>query len=88
VVEWNAAAYFAHRPALSLAPLNGTNALLSFHAQPGWQYRVQTSTNLTAWETLTTMDGVPGLLQFTHTNGVSNGARYWRVETREGGFAP
>lgn len=86
VVEWNAAAYFAHHPTLQVSFVNSTNALLSFNAQLGWQYHVQSSTNLTAWQTLTTLNGISGLLQYTHTNSVGASERYWRIETREGGF--
>jgi hypothetical protein len=88
VVEWNAAAYFAHRPTLHLSFLNATNTSLVFNAQPGWGYRVQTSTNLTAWTTLATLAGISGHLDYTHTNSVGASQRYWRIETREGGFGP
>lgn len=88
VVEWNAAAYFAHRPALALSFVNNTNVALAFNSQLGWGYRVQTGTNLTAWETLTTVPGVSGQLQYTHTNSVGASQRYWRLQSQEGGFAP
>jgi hypothetical protein len=86
VLEWNAAAWFAHRPALRLAIESGTNAVLTFNAQPGWGYRVQTSTDLTVWETLTTFPGTMGERQYTHTNSVVSEPRYWRLEIREGGY--
>ncbi len=88
VVEWNAATYFAHRPVLNLSFAQGTNAVLHFNAQTGWGYRVQASTNLGAWDTLATLPGVMGQLSYTHTNAVGAEARYWRVESREGGFKP
>ena len=88
VLEWNAAAYFAHRPTLQLSFVNTTNASLNFNAQLGWGYRVQTSTNLANWSTLATLAGVSGHLQYTHTNGIGPSQRYWRIETREGGFGP
>lgn len=88
VVEWNAAAYFAHRPTLSLSIANPTNAALTFNAQPGWSYRVQTSTNLTSWQTLTTLPGIMGQMQYVPTNTVASDHRYWRLEIKEGGFAP
>jgi hypothetical protein len=88
IVEWNAAAYFAHRPALSLSFANSTNAALTFNSQLGWGYRVQTSTNLTTWETLVTLPGVSGQLQYTHTNSIGTTQRYWRLQSQEGGFAP
>jgi len=88
VVEWNAAAYFAHRPALALSFANRTNAVLTFNTQLGWGYRVQTSTNLTNWEPLASRPGAAGQLQYTHTNGLGNHHRYWRLQSQEGGFAP
>jgi hypothetical protein len=88
VVEWNAAAYFAHRPALALSFANNTNAVLAFNTQLGWGYRVQTSTNLTNWETLATLPGAAGQMQYTHTNGLGNHQRYWRLQSQEGSFAP
>jgi hypothetical protein len=88
VVEWNAAAYFAHRPTLALSIVNQTNAALTFNAQLGWGYRMQSSTNLTDWATLTTLAGVSGQLQYTHTNGFDGSRRYWRLQSQEGGFAP
>ena len=88
VVEWNAAAYFAHRPTLALSLVNTTNASLTFNSQSGWGYRVQTSTNLTTWETLATLAGASGQLQYTHTNSVGVIQRYWRLQSQEGGFAP
>lgn len=87
VVEWNAAAYFAHRPALALSFANTTNAALTFNSQPGWGYRLQTSTNLTTWETLSALPGVSGQLQYTHTNSIGASQRYWRLQSQEGGFA-
>lgn len=86
VIEWNAAAYFAHRPALTLAFVNQTNAALTFNSQPGWGYRVQTSTNLATWETVTTLAGGSGQLQYMHTNGIGASQRYWRLQSQEGGF--
>lgn len=86
VLEWDAAAYFAHRPALQLSLAPGSNAVVTFKAQPGWEYRVQTSTNLVTWDTLITLPGAMGMLSHTHTNAIGANARYWRVESREGGF--
>jgi hypothetical protein len=86
VLEWNAGAYFAHRPTLHVSLVNQTNASLTFNAQPGWGYRVQTSTNLSAWATLATLPSVSGTLQYTHTNGVGGIQRFWRLQSQEGGF--
>jgi BNR repeat-containing family member len=86
VLEWNAAAYFAHRPPLHLSISNRTNAVLSFDSQMGWDYRVQTATNLSNWITLTTLSGTGNTLQNTQTNVVNGVGRYWRLEIKEGGF--
>ena len=88
VLEWDVAAYFAHRPTLRLSLSNNTNALLSFNTQLGWDYRVQTSTNLSDWNTLATLSGITGTRQYTHTNSIGGTQRYWRVQSQEGGFAP
>lgn len=88
VIEWNAAAYFAHHPTLQFSLVNKTNASLTFNSQIGWDYRVQTRTNLTAWFTLTTLNGIGGQLQYTHTNSVGATQRYWRLQSQEGGFGP
>ena len=57
VLEWDAAAYFAHRPRLHLAGQYPTHVVLAWNSQPGWTYRLQTSTNLTTWHDLTTRRG-------------------------------
>lgn len=88
VVEWNAAKYFAHRPTLALTLQNNTNAMLMFNAQLGWGYRVQTSTNLVDWLTLTTIPGISGSMEYTHTNSAGSSQRYWRLQSQEGGFSP
>jgi hypothetical protein len=88
VFEWNAAAYFAHRPVLQLTINNATNAVLTFNSQLSWGYRVQTSTNLTTWDTLTTLAGIAGQMHYIHTNSVGVSERFWRLQSQEGGFAP
>jgi hypothetical protein len=86
VLEWNAAAYFAHRPPLSLSILSRTNAQLTFDSQIGWGYHLQTSTDLYSWTTLATLSGTGNPLQNIQTNAVNGAQRYWRLEIREGGF--
>jgi hypothetical protein len=88
VLEWNAAAYFAHRPPLQVSISNRTNAILSFNSQIGWGYHIQTSTNLNSWTTLSTLSGTGNTLQNIQTNAVSDFQRYWRLEIKEGGFGP
>ncbi len=88
VIEWNAAAYFAHRPTLQLAINNATNAVLTFNSQLGWGYRLQSSPNLTNWNTITTLAGISGQMQYIQTNGINGDRRYWRLQSQEGGFGP
>jgi len=84
VLEWDAAAYFAHRPFLQVSRSGTADATLAFNAQPGWTYQVQTSTNLSDWDTLATLAGIAGRLQYVHTNGVSASPRFWRLRLHEG----
>jgi hypothetical protein len=92
VLEWNAAAYFAHQPAVQLAFVNsGHDAAVSFPTQIGWGYRLWASTNLldnwqAAGTIVGTVTGNGSLLQIVHTNGAVGPQRYWRLEIKEGGF--
>ncbi len=87
VVEWDAAAYFNHRPQLQISFTNSNqDVVLSWPSQIGWGYRVQTSTNLTSWSDLGTLSGNGALRQFIHTNGADGPVRFWRLEVKEGGF--
>jgi hypothetical protein len=89
VLEWNAAAYFNHRPTLQLALTNSNQSVaLSWPSQIGWGYRVWHGTNLLDWILLTTLNGTGRTLQQIHTNSVPSAARFWRLEIKEGGFAP
>ena len=88
VLEWDAAAYFAHRPRLHLAGQYPTHVVLAWNSQPGWTYRLQTSTNLTTWHDLTTREGAAWQMQFIHTNGGDASPRFWRIQCREGAFPP
>ena len=88
VLEWNAAAFFNHHPVLQAA-LSGTNqnVTLSWNSQPGWGYQVQWSTNLASWNTVATLNGSSAFAsQYLHTNGAAGPLRFWRLQTREGGF--
>ena len=91
VLEWNAAAWFNHHPALQLALTNSNqDVLLSWNSQPGWGYQVQWSANLagTNWNIATQLNGIGGFssLQYIHTNGAVGPQRFWRLQTKEGGF--
>jgi hypothetical protein len=84
VLEWDAAAYFNPRPELSIALTNGS-ARLTWPAQPGWGYRLQSSTNLLNWTTVTTLDGMPWSLEAVVPLPAATSV-FWRVAIREGGF--
>ena len=88
VLEWNAASYFDHRPTLKISLTNATDTVLTWNAQPGWFYQIQSGTNLTAWENVAALPGTMGELNYTHTNSIGHFERYWRIEAHEGGFAP
>jgi hypothetical protein len=88
VLEWNAAAWFTNRPSLKLTALNGgTNTFLKFLSQPGFGYHIQTSTDLNTWTNASTLTGTGGWMQFITTNAPTS-KRFWRLELKEGGFAP
>jgi hypothetical protein len=91
VLEWNDAAYFNYVPSLQLNLTNqNQDVALSWDTQPGWGYQVQWSTNLasTNWNTTATLDAPGGFLpmQYVHTNGAAGPLRFWRLQTKEGGF--
>lgn len=90
VVEWDAAAYFAHQPAIDLSFVNsGRDAVTSFPTQVGWGYRFWSSTNLGGWTAVATLSrGDGGPAHLIDTNGGVGPQRYWRLEIKEGGFAP
>ncbi|HEU5124524.1 MAG TPA: BNR-4 repeat-containing protein [Verrucomicrobiae bacterium] len=84
VLEWNAAAYFAHRSALNVT-LQDHDAVLSFRSQPGWSYRVQASNDLSQWTNVITLPGTGGFLKYVRTNALDE-RQFWRLEIREGSF--
>ena len=89
VMEWSAAAYFDHHPALQLTLTNGNrDVALTWNSQAGWGYQVQWSTNLASWNTAATVTAVGGLLpqQYIQTNSGANSQRFWRLQTQQGGF--
>jgi hypothetical protein len=87
VVEWNAAAYFSNVPPVQIAFTNANqNVVLSWPSQTGWGYMVQTSTNMTSWSDLGTLNGNEAALQYIYTNAAALPARFWRVQLKEGGF--
>jgi hypothetical protein len=88
VLEWNAAAWFAHQPAIQLSFTNsGLDAVVSFPSQTGWGYRLTSATNLfSSWETVSTVSGDGLYRQIIHTNGAADARRFWRLQIKEGGF--
>lgn len=89
VLEWNAAAYFAHRPSLELAFANEhRDAVLSFLSQKGWNYRLWTSLDLADWQEVTLAAGNGALLEIPHPDGGLDQQRYWRLQIQEGAFDP
>jgi hypothetical protein len=87
VLEWDAAAYFRHRPALKVALVNtGLAAQFSCTSQPGWGYRLWSSPNLEDWSLSATLPGTGDTLRAT--NVVTGAQQFWRLEVKEGGFGP
>jgi hypothetical protein len=88
VLEWNAAAYFNHDPALQLMLTNsGKNVALSWNSQPGWGYQVEWSTNLISWNVAATLDNISGFSsQYIFTNSAASRQQFWRVLTQQGGY--
>lgn len=84
VLEWDAAAYFNPRPELTVTLTNDL-IQLTWPAQPGWGYQLQSSTNLTDWTPVTTLPGVAWKLEaFVPVPAATS--VFWRVQLREGGF--
>lgn len=91
VLEWDAAAYFAHHPDPRLTfSEDRVNAIISFPTQPGWAYRLWSGTDLTngGWQQIETISGNGATQQITHANGGVGPRRFWRLEIKEGGFDP
>ncbi len=89
VLEWNAAAYFKHRPVLRMRFANAQqDVLLSWTSQAGWGYHVQASRDLTTWTNLATLAGTGDAMQYLQTNAADGDQRFLRLEIKEGGFAP
>jgi hypothetical protein len=89
VFEWNEAAWASPIPALQLALTNsGRDVMLSWNAQPGWGYQVQSSTNLINWNAAATVNGITSYqpVQSLQTNGAAGRQRYWRLQLQQGGF--
>jgi hypothetical protein len=89
VLEWNAAAYFHYAPSLHLSLTNqNRDVSLAWNPQPGWGHQIQWSTNLFDWNTLTTLNNIGTFspFQYVITNGVAGSIRFWRLQTKEGGF--
>lgn len=90
VLEWDAAAYFAHTPPVELSwQSTGLDARITFASQPGWGYRLASNTALTSnWIVVGQTNGTGGPISFLHTGAGADPTRFWRLELREGGFPP
>ncbi len=90
VIDWNAAAYFAHRPPLQMNLTNrNRDAVFVWNSQLGWSYRLWASTNLSSsWSQVLTTNGTGGALQSIQTNATILPQRFWRLEIKEGGLGP
>jgi hypothetical protein len=84
VLEWDVAAYFSHRPDLRLAMTNNA-AALTWPAQPGWSYRLQTGSDLLTWSNVCTVPGTNGTLS-VGIRDLPTDTTYWRLEIREGAY--
>ena len=87
VLEWDAAAYFAHKPQPRVSfSGDGTQVSIIIASEPSWSYRLWSSTNLTDWALVETRDGTGEPLVFTEPAVAGAEKRFWRVEFLEGGF--
>jgi hypothetical protein len=87
VLEWDAAAYFAHTPQPSVAfSGDGSQISITCPSQPSWAYRLWTSDNLEDWTQVETRAGTGAPLVFTQAANSGENRRFWRVEYQEGGF--
>jgi hypothetical protein len=91
VLEWDAAAHFAHHPDPRLTfSEDRVDAIISFPTQPGWAYRLWSGTDLTesGWQIIQTLNGNGASQQIIHANGGVGPRRFWRLQIKEGGFEP
>jgi len=58
------------------------------HGFGGWGYQVQTSSNLSAWTVLSTLNGNEATLQYVDTNAAALPVRFYRLQVQEGGGSP
>jgi hypothetical protein len=87
VLEWNAAAYFAHRPRLEISFTNQHHdARLGFESQKGWSYRLRTASHLPAWEVVAEVPGTGTLVELPQPGRGADISRFWWLESVEGPF--
>ena len=87
VLEWDAAAYFAHKPQPQVSfNSDRTQVSIAITSEPSWSYRLWSSTNLEDWTLAETRDGTGAPLVFTQPTMAGELKRFWRVEFVEGGF--
>ena len=63
----------------SVELINGTDLRFRVQGQSNQVYRVQASSDLANWVTLSTNYAPYGLIQFTDPQGTTNSTRYYRV---------
>ncbi len=87
ILEWDAAAYFAHRPEPQLS-FNAarTQATITCPTEPSWSYRLWSSSNLENWSIAGTAEGDGAPVTFTQALNPQEPQRFWRIEYAEGGF--
>ena len=87
ILEWDARRYFARHPQPQLA-LAGNDARITWPSEPSFGYRLSTTTNLVDWQTLGTWDGTGSPIEYVHAGSAAGARRFWRIQYKEGGFAP
>ena len=85
ILEWDAAAYFAHKPQPQVS-FGAGQVQITCLSEPSWVYRLWSSTDLTDWQLLETREGSGAPIQFTAPADPLETKRFWRIEYAEGGF--
>jgi hypothetical protein len=93
VITFNAARYFSEPARLTLVPAaNGRDMVVAWDSKPSYGYRLYSGTDLAlpnsdpSWTLEGTYQGNGAVLQRVVVDGRLGPRRYWRLETREGGY--
>jgi hypothetical protein len=65
-------------PLLGISWLPGRTAELQFNPTAGFNYRIEASTNLTAWAPLTNVSGLIGTVQILDSTATNSPRRFYR----------